>query len=114
MFKWLKRQPITPAEQKLEQIIAIMFPPLTVHVDKEGNKFHVDHAIDTNVEAALTDLQDGYNDKATQKTLQSMADRLVEVRRILQAYAEIDVEAKYFIVDDDANDSINHIEAASV
>jgi len=100
MFKIFKMKPKTTADVKIEQIIKLLFPPLELHVDKEGNKFHIDHSVDTNLEAALMDLEEGHNDIASQKTIRSVSDQLIKVRKLLEAYQEIDSEAKYFIAED--------------
>jgi hypothetical protein len=100
MFKFLKAKPKTTSDEKIEKIIEILFPPLELHRDKDGTKFHIDYSADTNLDAAISDLEDGHNDKTVHKTIRGVADRIIEVRRILEAYREIDSEAKYFIVDD--------------
>ena len=111
MFKVFKMKPQTPADVKIEQVIKSLFPPIEVRKDKEGNKYHVDYSADTNLEAALHDLQDGYNDATAQKTIRSVVERLYEVRKMLEAYQEIDAEAKYIICDDPEGTSIEEIQA---
>ena len=94
----------TPADQKLEQIKKLLFPPLELreHMDKDGSKvkFHIDYSVDSNLDSVIMDLQEGYNDPACHKTLDAIVKRLHEIRKLLEAYAEIDTEAKYIIVDD--------------
>lgn len=95
----IKRTPKTSAEQKLEQVIEILFPPL--RLEQEGEtKYHIDFSADTNLDAVLIDLEEGHNDEVAQKTIRGVANRLVRVRKLLEAYAEIDKDAKYIIVDD--------------
>ena len=105
-------KPKTTAEVKIEQMIKIMFPPLELHVDKDGTKFHIDHSLDTNLEAALMDLESGYNDVASQKTIRSVADQIIRVRKLLEAYQLIDDEAKYFIAEDPETRDVEEIQAA--
>ena len=105
MFNFFKPKPI-PTDKKLEAVINILFPPLTLHTDKDGNKFHVDYSIDTNLEAALMDLEDGHNDAACQNTIRKVVDRIIKVRQMLEAYREIDKDAKYFIADDLEDDNV--------
>jgi hypothetical protein len=112
MFKIFKMKPKTTAEVKIEQIVKMMFPPLELHTDKEGNKFHIDHSIDTNLEAALMDLQEGHNDAASQQTIRSVVDQIIRVRKLLEAYQEIDAEAKYFIAEDPEGKNVEEIQAA--
>jgi hypothetical protein len=111
MFGWklVKDRPNTPAEIKLEQIVGILFPPLVTQTNENGDKYQVDYSADSNLEAALIDLEDGSNDRVTQKTILTVANNLFEVRKMLEAYAEIDPEAKFFIVDDGVDDPIDEI-----
>ena len=109
MFQWLtvKKKEQTPAEIQLEKIKELLFPKLELHqqLDETGTliKFHVDHSVDTNLDAALVDLQDGNNDLTTQQTIGEVVKKLIEVRRYLEAYASFDPEAKYIIVDNPKN-----------
>ena len=108
MFKFLKPKPNTPSDKKIEDVINILFPPLALFTDKNGDKFHVDYSVDTNLEAALMDLEDGHNDAACQTTIRRVVDRIIKIRQMLEAYREIDKDAKYFIADDleDNNEKI--------
>lgn len=92
------------SDLKIEQIKKILFPPLELHeqIQEDGSKikFHIDFSVDSNLDAALIDLQEGNNDAVVQKTITSVITRLNDVRRILEAYAELDKDAQYIIVDD--------------
>lgn len=104
-----KSQPKTSDQEKLEKVIEILFPPLELR--EEGDvKFHIDYSADSNLDAALTDLEDGHNDAIVQKTIRGVANRLVEVRRILEAYRLFDKRAQYLIVDDLGGESVEEIE----
>ena len=109
----IKRKVETPAELKLEQIKDLLFPQLTTEEDvaKDGTivKYHVDSSVDTNLDAALIDLQEGHNDEVVQKTINEVIKKLIEVRKLLEAYAKMDPEAKYIIVENPKNDSIDNI-----
>jgi hypothetical protein len=104
MFSFRKKEPVNEAEVKLKKISELLFPPLQLReeVDKDGRlyKFHIDHSIDSNLDAVLMDLQDGHNDQAVHKTLNMSINRLNDVRRLLEAYAAFDQEATYIIVED--------------
>jgi hypothetical protein len=93
----------TPAELKLEQIKNLLFPPLELNEELSNDgtvmKFHVDYSVDSNLDAALMDLQDGQNDEVTQGTINEVTKRLMQVRKLLEAYANMDPDAKYIIVD---------------
>jgi len=103
-FPWTVQKKInTPAEEKIEQIKAMLFPPLKLEQElaKDGSvmKYHIDYSADSNLDAALIDLQEGHNDEVAHKTINNVIERLNNVRRMLEAYAQIDDEAKYIIVD---------------
>lgn len=98
----IEKTPVSLAEQKLEEISDILFPPYETKEDYDDDgtliKFHVDYSVDSNIDAALTDLYDGYNDSAVQSTLKNAAERLNKVRLLLEAYPIIDTDVKYIIV----------------
>lgn len=101
-MKWpwkVERKPASPAEERLEQIKGILFPPLEQHKDMNGDLMYVDATVDMNLHAIITDLEDGYNDKATRETLVDILKRVEKVRKILAVLSEFDPEAKYIIVD---------------
>ena len=103
----------TPAELKLEQIKTLLFPPLELNeeLSNDGSvmKFHVDYSVDSNLDAALMDLQDGQNDEVTQGTINEVTKRLIQVRKLLEVYAQIDKDAKYIIVDNPKSQNIEDI-----
>jgi len=114
-FLWkVEKEPQTSAEQKLEEIKKILFPPLELHeeISKEGDiiKYHIDYSVDSNVDAVLLDLYDGNNDSVVQSTLNKTVARLNKVRQLLEAYAVFDAEAKYIIVDDGKDNDIEATE----
>lgn len=107
-FPWkIKKKIETPAEQKLEQIKELLFPQLTTEeeLSNDGSliKFHVDYSVDSNLDAALIDLQEGNNDEIVQGTINEVVKKLIEVRRLLEAYARMDPNAKYIIVENPKN-----------
>lgn len=101
-FKIVKKNN-TPADEKLEQIRNILFPPceLNEEMDKDGSlfKWQVDYSVDMNLDAALTDLEEGHNDVAVHNTIRDISKRLYSIRQILDAYMEINPEAKYIMVE---------------
>jgi hypothetical protein len=106
------KQTWTPSDERLEEIKTILFPPLILEekMDKDGSvtKYHIDYSVDSNLDAALMDLQDGHNDPAAHKTINSVINRLMKARRLLEAYAQFDKDAKYILVEDmeDRNEEI--------
>lgn len=108
MSLWNKRkQPQGKAEEVLVKISELLFPSLLLMKDKKGAFFHLDYSADSNLEAVLSDLQTGFNDLPTHRTVQSMIERLIKVRKLLGATSEIDDRATYFVVDDDPNDALS-------
>ncbi len=93
----------TPAEEKLEQIKQILFPPCKLMQDMdEGGHFHkwqVDYSADMNLNAALVDLQEGHNDKAVHNTILDIEERLMRVRDILEEHMQISKDAEYILVE---------------
>ena len=111
-FPWkVERKAETSAEIKLEQVKKALFPPLIVReemtADGQVMRYHVDYSVDSNLDAALMDLQEGNNDSLTQDTINKVVARLNEVRRLLEAYAQLDKDAKYIIVENLEDNSAN-------
>jgi len=100
IFEMFTPKPKTPAEEKLEKVINMLFPPLELREDKEGRNYHIDYSVDANLEAALNDLEEGFNDEASRKTIKGVADRLFEVRQYLEVMNELNKKAEYLLVDD--------------
>lgn len=106
-FPWkVTKQPkdqIQPSDVKLDEIVNILFPKLKLEqgVTKDGEsiKYHIDYSADSNLEAALIDLREGFNDDIAHTTISEIIDRLARVRRMTNSLAEFDSEAKYVIVD---------------
>jgi hypothetical protein len=94
-FPWkIEKKVETPADEKLEQIKKILFPPLELK-EEMGNdgtkvKFHIDYSVDSNLDAVLMDLEEGHNDPVARKTISKVVDRLNDARRLLEAYAQLD------------------------
>ena len=99
----IKKKINTPAEEKLEQLKLLLFPYRRLEDDfcSDGTslKYHIDFSVDSNLDAVLVDLQEGHNDQVVHNTVNSVVKKLIEARRLLEAFAEIDHSAKYIIVD---------------
>lgn len=93
----------TPAEEKLEQIRQILFPPPKLEEDfDEGglpHKWQVEYSADMNLYAALIDLQEGQNDQPVHNTIKDIHDRLIKVRDVLEEYMQLSKEAEYIVVE---------------
>jgi hypothetical protein len=99
MLKWLKRKTVVIRSEELQRVTELLFPPLETVVKEEDLVFQVDYSVDSNLQSALYDLEEGNNDKVVQNTIRKTIDQLIEVRKILRAYPELDERAKYVIVD---------------
>jgi hypothetical protein len=99
MFKFFKKEPATPAEVKLQQIQDLLFPPLEEQMEGDMS-FYVDYSVDSNIESAIYDLEEGHNDETVRKTLKAISNKLFKARKILQAYQEIDKNIGYVVTDD--------------
>lgn len=98
-FKKKPKEPLTTADEKLEQLKVLLFPE--PQIEMEGDmEFYVDSSVDMNLESVIVDLQEGHNDAACQNTLKNISDRLYKARKILQAYFEVDPNIIYVVVDD--------------
>lgn len=100
----IRKKPRTTAEEKLDTIKNMLFPPLRLE-EENGMKFHIDYGADSNLDAALNDLEEGHNDEATRKTIRDVSNRLFKLRSLLEAYMQLDDEAKYIIVDNLSEDT---------
>ena len=106
MFPWsITKITSTPSDKVLERVKSFLYPPLELYQkpDQEGeiHKYHIDYSIDSNLSAALDDLEDGNNDSMTRETISQVLDKLLKLRQMLKAYTEIDPAAHYVIVDND-------------
>lgn len=98
MLKWLRPKTVILRPEDMQQVVDILFPPLETREGKDG-VYQIDYSIDSNLQSALVDLQDGTNDKIVQDTIAKVIDALIKVRNILEVYPEIDERSKYIIVD---------------
>ena len=121
MFGFIVKKKVeTPADIRLEEIKNILFPPssLKEKYDEEKDKtvkYQVDYSIDMNLDAAIIDIQSGYNDEPVLNTLNDTLDRLYKVRELLEAHAQIDKDAEYIIVDTKRDNSdLDNIEASEI
>jgi hypothetical protein len=98
-----RKMPDTEAGKKLQQVIDILYPRPKLEEEK-GIKFQVEYGADYNLEAALTDLEHDSNDEISRATIREVCERLHKVRKILEAYVELNEEAQYMIVDNLSSD----------
>ena len=70
-----------------ELVGRILFPPIELN-ESDGTSFYCDYSIDSNLEAVFCDLQDGYNDEHTLKTLRQCILSLRELRNQLGIHSQ--------------------------
>lgn len=95
---WLKPKPVIVREGVLQEVSDKLFP-VPEEVEKDGMTILVDRSVDSNLWAALTDLDEGTNDKVTRDTIRACARRLDEVRALLNSNHPINEKARYLMVD---------------
>jgi hypothetical protein len=100
MLKYImdRFRPRVVREDTSQKIVDLLFPPVE-EVTMEGQTFLTDFSIDSNLYAALVDLEDGVNDATTRDTLKKCYERLQEARRLLLADKVVPAKAKYLVVD---------------
>ena len=99
----IEKKPLTSAEEKLEVIKGILFPPsrLNEEYGEDGvlRKGQVDYSADMNLYAASLDIQEGHADQAVLNTVNDIHDRLIKVRGVLEEHMELSKEADYIVVE---------------
>ena len=114
LFGMKKKQEQTPADVKLQQIQDILFPPVEEQTTPDGATYIVDYSADINLEAALTDLEEDFNDETSRETIRKVANRLYEVRKVLDTFYDMEnKKATYYVVDDLSETTYEKIQAAS-
>jgi len=100
-FFWKpKEAPVAPtiAEQQLEQICNILFPPLELKEITEG-KCHIDRSLDTNLDVVLIDIEEGFTGPSVSGAIKDAINRLNKVRHIIGHKTEVTEPADYLFVD---------------
>lgn len=99
MFNWFKKKKKVELGSELERVVQILFPQLSTETLPDGTVFHVDYSVDTNLESVLYELEDGVNTTDIHKVVNNVIKRLIEVRKLLEAYPKINENAVRIIVD---------------
>lgn len=81
-----------------QTVTDLLFPDL-VEVEKDGDVFLTDYSVDSNLYAALLELEEGQNDEVIRETLRKCYEKLVQARELLEAKQEIQKGARYLVVD---------------
>ena len=93
----MKRREVTPSDELLREISDLLFPPFR-NEELKGEKYAIDSSVDTNIEAVLTDLQDGYMDDMCIHTLRAIFQKLYRTRELLKAFHQMDSSVNKYII----------------
>lgn len=98
MFAKKPAEKLVVRDAVAQQLCDILFPKLTEET-KDGSTFVVDRSVDSNLYAALLDLEEDVNDETVRITLRSILNKLYKARDLLEANYVINSEASHIIVD---------------
>jgi len=77
-------------KEDLEYVLNTLFPKSEIKQDNKGSEFYVDYSLDSNLEAALQDLENGINDEVVRKTIKEVSDKLYEIRQKMNVFNILD------------------------
>lgn len=100
----LAPKPKVLRDDALERVAELLFPALE-EKDKDGITMVIDYSVDSNLQAALLDLEDGTNDHVVRDTIRKCIARIQEVRAVLEADHRLIEKARYLMVDVPQNKS---------
>lgn len=86
MFSMFKTKKIE-RDPVLQQVVDLLFPGIELTKDEEG-EYYVDRSVDSNLFAALIDLQEGSNDQVVHNTIRAVINKLQAARKLLEAEQE--------------------------
>lgn len=97
MFNMKKVEPITQNDRLLKEVADLLFPKFEVR-EVDGEKYSVDSSVDTNIEAVMTDIQEGYVDEVCVTTLKACFEKIYKVRELLKAFHEMDPSVQKYVI----------------
>lgn len=110
----IEREFMNTAEKQLDEIRKLLFPKSVQHtdVDEKGEDvtYYIDYSADLNLEAALSDIQEGYSDSTVRNTILDVIDRLSKIRELLDEHLMFTKDVNYFVVENLRKDSVEDIE----
>lgn len=106
MFK-KNRPTVSQTDTKLQQVVDLLFPQYEVRATKDGMKYSIDSSLDSNIDAVIADLQEGYVDEISINTLRGCVAKLYEIRDILRPHQVVDPEVERYILAVDRVDEID-------
>ena len=88
-----KKSELSESDAKLAKIADLLFPNFEVH-----DGFAVDSSVDSNLEAALTDLREGYLDDVSIGTLERILKKIMQVREVMQVYPTLVTDVDRYVL----------------
>ena len=79
-----KRETVVVRDTEVQKAVDLLFPDIQLVKEEEG-EYYVDRSVDSNLYAALVDLQEGVNDEVVQNTIKHVIKTLEEARKLLKA-----------------------------
>ena len=86
------------AIKQLDDIKQILFPAFETTTTDEGQIIQIDYSADSNLEAALSDIEDGYSDETVQQTIKNVIDRVYKIRKLMNVWQEIKAETQGIVI----------------
>ena len=96
LFKNKKDDIPTDDQRKLKELMDILYPPEDIKVDENGTKYYIDYSLDSNLQTALSDLEDDINDEATRTTVRHVVGALFKIRDLLEEMRDIPNDVNYY------------------
>lgn len=96
MFGSKKKVP-DQADLAMKQISDLLFPPFKTE-EIDGEKYAIDSSVDTNIDAVIADLKDGYLDEHCINNLKAVFDKLYKVRELIKVFHEMDPSVSKYII----------------
>lgn len=93
----MKKRELTRGDILIKQLSDLLFPPFRTE-EIGGEKIAIDASVDTNIDAVLSDLKDGYLDETCINTVQAIFDRLYKARELMNAFHQIDAGVSKYII----------------
>ena len=90
--------PAGHADSTIQQIERLLFPPFEVHHTNDGAEICVDRSVDTNLYAALVDLEEGIVDEIVLKSIKDSIDVLTQVRHLLNVKQQLVTDPELLVV----------------
>lgn len=113
MFDWFKKKKTVDENVTLKEIKKILFPSEDIRIEGEYT-FYTDFSLDSNLNAALVELEEGCNDEVVRQTIRHVRDELFKIRGIVNIAIEVPSNVNIYQVDNKYRDNTSHISSMSI